>query len=228
MSTILSKIKTVPFAPQHFMDKVTPKSQIYIHHTASSPNPYGVLKWWETTPERVATSFVVGGSQGLSPQWKDGDILQAFNSSKWAWHLGLTKVHLAKGGPKAKSNIELNSQSIGIEICNWGQLTHTDNGFLTYAKTRVPDWEVCELATPYRGFKYYQKYTPQQLENTFELLKFLCDKWSISKTFKGVRMFDICPEALQGESGIWCHTSVRPDKFDCFPQPELISMLSGL
>lgn len=226
--SIIEKIKLVPFAPQHFMDETSNKKQIYIHHTASSPNPYGVVKWWETTPERVATSFIIGGSPGSSPTWKNGDIIQVFSSSKWGWHLGVKKEHLAKGGPKAKSNTELNKESIGIEICSWGQLTHTPDGFKNYAGGKVPDWEVCELSQPYRGFKYYQKYTPEQLQNTFDLLKFLCDKWQIPSKFKGLRMFDICPEALQGEPGIWTHTSVRPDKFDCFPQPELISMLSAL
>jgi N-acetyl-anhydromuramyl-L-alanine amidase AmpD len=226
--SVLQKIKLVPFAAQHFMDEVSEKKQIYIHHTASSPNPYGVVKWWETTPERVATSFIVGGTPGKSTDWKDGDIIQVFGSNRWAWHLGLKPHHLAKGGPKAKSNTVLNKESIGIEICSWGQLTSTADGFKNYAGGRVADWEVCELATPYKGFKYYQKYTPAQLQNTFDLLKFLGEKWHIPVKYKGDRIFDICPEALQGESGIWSHTSVRPDKFDCFPQPELISMLSAL
>lgn len=226
--TIIQKIKLVPFAPQNFIDETSTKKQIYIHHTASSPNPYGVVKWWETTPERVATALIVGGFPGPSPQWKEGDILQLFNTSKWAWHLGLKASHLAKGGSKAKSNTALNKESIGIELCNWGQLNSTKDGFKNYAGGKVPDWEVCELSTPYRGYKYYQKYTPVQLQNTFDLLRFLCDKWKIPVNYKGDRMFDICPEAIQGEPGVWTHTSVRPDKFDCFPQPELISMLGAL
>ena len=28
--------------------------------------------------------------------------------------------------------------------------------------------------------------------------------------------------------GLWSHTSVRKDKFDCFPQPELVEMLKNL
>ncbi len=28
--------------------------------------------------------------------------------------------------------------------------------------------------------------------------------------------------------GLWSHTSVRKDKFDCFPQKELVDMLKGL
>jgi hypothetical protein len=28
--------------------------------------------------------------------------------------------------------------------------------------------------------------------------------------------------------GLWSHTNVRKDKFDCFPQPELVEMLKQL
>ena len=28
--------------------------------------------------------------------------------------------------------------------------------------------------------------------------------------------------------GLWTHTNVRKDKFDCFPQPELVEMLKNL
>jgi len=34
--------------------------------------------------------------------------------------------------------------------------------------------------------------------------------------------------ALEGHPGIWSHTSVRIDKSDIFPQPELLSMLRSL
>lgn len=224
--SILQKIKLSRLSTDQFVDESTPKNQLYIHHTAGSSNPYGVQRWWESTRARIGTALVIGGAGG-GARWVDGEIVQLFNSSKWAWHLGLKQSHLAKGGASAKSNKILNSQSIGIEICNWGQLTETDKGFQNYVGGIVPDDEVSDLCTPYKGFRYYQKYTDAQLENTFELLKFLGKKWDIPTAFKGVRMFDVCPEALQGESGIWTHTSVRPDKFDCFPQPELITMLKS-
>ena len=226
--SILEKIKTVPFAPSNFMDESSPKQQIFVHHTASSPNPFGVIDWWVSTPEKVATSFVIAGKADASGKWKDGDILQCFGTAKWAWHLGLTAKHLSAGGPKAWTNKEMNRQSIGIEICNWGGLTKTDAGFKSYAGRIVPADEVIEYPTPYKGYKYYQKYTPAQLASVKELLQFLATKWNIPTTYKGDRIFNVCADALQGTPGIWTHTSVRPDKSDCHPQPELIAMLSSL
>lgn len=226
--SILEKIKTVPFSSTQYIDESVPKNQIYIHHTASSPDPYGVIKWWESTPETVATAFIVGGREDKSGRWKDGDLIQVFGSGKWAWHLGLKASHLKAGGPKAKTNKELNRQSIGVEVCAWGGLTKTNNGFKTYAGNIITDSEVIEYPNVFRGYKYYQKYTTAQIDILGELLLFLCNKWSINKTYIGDRMFDICPDALQGNNAIYSHVSVRPDKSDMHPQPELISMLKSL
>lgn len=226
--SVLEKINFIPLQENQYYNELAKKTQIYIHHTASSPDPHGVLRWWNSTPERIATAFIIGGTPSSRSNWHDGEILQVFNSSKWAFHLGLSRKHLRQGGSKARTNTELNKNSIGIEICNWGGLTKTSRGFITYAKTIVSESDVLELSEPYRGYKYYQKYTDAQLESVRELLRLLCDKWNIPKEYKGIEMFDISPAALQGEPGIWTHTSVRPDKSDCFPQSELTEMLISL
>jgi hypothetical protein len=41
-------------------------------------------------------------------------------------------------------------------------------------------------------------------------------------------MWNISKNALEGKSGIYSHTSVRTDVFDCHPQPELVRMLREL
>jgi len=226
--SILDKIDFHPLdADQYYHEKIA-KKQIYLHHTASNPDPYGVLRWWNHTPEIIATAFIIGGSAKKNDAWKDGSIVQVFNSSYWAWHLGLKREHLAMGGNLARPSKELNQISIGIEICNWGYLTESDNGFKSYAGVVVPDAYVVELDQPYRGHKYYQKYTDAQLETTRELVYYLCNKWSIPTMYKGDDMFDIDARPLQGDPGIWTHTSVRPDKTDCFPQKELVEMLRSL
>jgi N-acetyl-anhydromuramyl-L-alanine amidase AmpD len=224
--SVLQKIIPKFLDEDQYIKEEVPKVQIYLHHTASSPDPYGVFKWWAQTPERIATAFIIG--RGTGTTWKDGDIIQAFNSSHWAWHLGLKPSHLAVGGVGAKTNKYLNSRSIGIEICSWGQLTKTDKGFISYAGTIVPDVDVVELPMSYRGFRYYQAYTDAQLDSVRELVLYLGNKWKIPTAFKGPEMFNVCPKALQGEPGVWTHTSVRPDKNDCFPQPQLIEMLKSL
>ena len=227
--SILDKITVIPFDVTQYFQDVTTKQQIYVHHTAGNPDPYSVVKWWASTTDRVATSFIVGRTPTTkTPNWKDGDILQCYGTEKWAHHLGLKAVHTAAGGKGAKSNLTLNQGSIGIEICNWGQLTKGPKGFVSYVGTIVADDEVQEYTSPFRGYTYYQKYTTAQLDSVHGLLGFLCDKWGIGKAYQGDRIFDICPDALRGASFVYTHASVRPDKSDAHPQKELIDVLKSI
>ena len=41
--------------------------------------------------------------------------------------------------------------------------------------------------------------------------------------------FEFNTDAYYGKQfGLWTHTNVRKDKFDCFPQPELVEMLKNI
>lgn len=222
---ITEKIKFVPLNDDQYYNEVTTKNQIYVHHTAGSNDPYnGVLNWWNSTPEKVATAFIIAGKKlSSTSNWEEGEIFQVFNSSKWAHHLGLKKEHLL-----SKSNLELNKYSIGIEICNWGGLTKVAGEYKTYSGKTINPAEVIEYPVAYRGYKYYHKYSDIQLASLRELLIFLCDKWNISPVYKGNQIFEIVPRALNGENGVWLHCTVRPDKSDCHMQPELISTLMSL
>lgn len=226
--SILDKIIFKPLATDQYCTDEVPKVQIYLHHTAGSADPYEVLNWWASTPEKIGTSFVIAGKPKKNSNWKDGDILQVFNTGFWAWHLGLKEEHIKVGGQYAQKNPFLNKHSIGIEICNWGGLTKRDDGYYTYVNSRIPTAEVVDLGTSYRGYRYYHKYTDAQLENVQELLRYLCSKWNVPALYRGDEIFDVHPLALQGAPGIWTHTSVRPDKNDCSPQPNFIDMLRNL
>lgn len=201
---------------QYFIQEY-PKHQIFIHHTAGGANPNNVIAGWQATTERVATAFVIAGKEDNSQSYHEGDIFQCFSSKFWSYHLGM----------KTASNLKVAHQSIAIEICNWGQLTYKDGKFWNYVNREVPQIEVIELAQPFRGYKYFHKYTDKQLASLKDLLIYLCNKWSIPKKYND-DMFDLNYKAINGEEdgfGIWTHVSVRQDKVDCFPQHELITML---
>ena len=87
---------------QYFKEKQF-KNQIVIHHTAGSGKAANVIHGWDFNAERVGTAFVIDAS---------GEVAKAFEPEYWAYHLGLKSI----------SNSQLNKNSIGIEICNWGQL----------------------------------------------------------------------------------------------------------
>lgn len=212
----ISKIIQHQLPTSNYFQETLPKNQIFIHHTAGNSNAIGVIEDWKWRTDKVATAFVIAGN---------GDIVQAFSSSMWAYHLGLQKSTFSSLGIPYKP---LDRTSIAIEVCNWGYLTKAEDGtFRTYVNTKVPIGEVVEIEGGFRGYRYYHKYSDNQLNALEGLLGYLCERYNIPKTFRE-EMFGISLLVLKGEPGIWGHTSVRSDKTDCSPQPNLVKMLSNL
>jgi hypothetical protein len=230
MNEFVNSITQKNLSKDQYVDEVFEKSMIFLHHTAGNSNPFAVVDYWEKVPERVATPFIIGGTSFKNSKWKDGEIVQCFNSSKAGWHLGLKQVDLNRGKPGNKSSTFLNLNTIGIELTNWGFLVEKNGKFKTWAGSIVPDSRIIELDTPFRGYKYWESYTEPQIESARKLLLYLCDKYDIDKSFKGIEIFDIDKRALRGERGIFTHCSVRPEgeKWDIYPHPLIIQMLKSL
>ena len=51
---------------------------------------------------------------------------------------------------------------------------------MTYVNTPVPEDQVVELEKPFRGYKFYHKYTDAQIASVRELLIFLGNKFGIN------------------------------------------------
>ena len=138
---------------------------------------------------------------------------------------------------KTANNNQLNKQSIGIEICNYGPITKTKDGkFLNYVNSEVAASQVCDLGYLYRGFQHHHKYSYKQIASLKELLIMLSGKYNINLKNGLVQVldlpkgagFELNNDALAGKPGVWSHTSVRKDKFDIHPQAELTAMLKTL
>lgn len=224
-----------------FRSSYFPKNTIYLHHTAGGHNPRSVIHWWETdrpdkTFWRVATAFVIGRESRAGDTTFDGVTYRAFREHLWAGHLGLKQRHTQKS---SAHNQQLDKQSIGFEICSYGHLTEEGGKFFFIIKDRngkittkreIPPSQVCTLDRPWRGKLHFQKYTDKQIAETKRLtllLSFIFDIPIPDRTYTQ-DWFEINQDAIDGKPGIWTHANVRPDKTDCFPQPELIDMLNGL
>lgn len=222
----LDQIQMIQLPEDQYEKTETAKDTIYLHHTAGGPSAASVIEYWESNPENIATAFIIDGY---------GKIFQCFSSKYWAWHLGSESMLYPKGRPKgALGSRALNSKAIGIELCSWGPIksvidAKSQPAFMTAATGEyIKAEKVRHLDKPYRGYSNYQFYTSQQLVSLKDLLRYLSDKWKIPTAWKGMGMFDIDPRAQAGQPGIWTHTSVRTDKYDCWPQPELIDVLTTL
>jgi|TARA_R110002126_G_scaffold27857_7_gene93319 hypothetical protein len=214
-------LKKVDFPSSQYMAEEHPKTQIYLHHTAGNASGEQVFVGWASNSERIATCVSVSG---IGAGCVDGQIIQGFSSKYWAYHLGLKESTFNKYGVPYKS---LDKISIGIEVCNWGQLTLKDGKFYNYVNKVVPQDQVCELPQPHRGYKYYHNYTDAQIESVRELLLSWKEKYNIPLTYNP-DIWDITKRALAGEAGVYTHNSVRLDKVDMYPHPKLIQMLQSL
>lgn len=217
-----------------YFAEIYPKDTIYIHHTAGSHRPDFTIDGWEHDRNKsggilpVATAYVIGGISTTDKNADfDGVIYRAFDDKYWAHHLGL----------EHPNNRLLNQKSIAIEICNYGPLSKTKEGvYLNYVNKPVPADMVMELPTPFRGFKYYHKYTDKQLQALKELMLDIAKRYPKIDLKAGLKQFlnqgfpealNINSAALKGVPGLWSHTNVRSDKFDVWPQPQLMNLISS-
>lgn len=215
------EIKQVSFPATQYFQEEHPKKQIYIHHTAGNASAEAAFQGWASNTERIATCVAISGK---SRNTVDGQIVQGFSSKHWAYHLGVKQDVFTKAGVAYQS---LDKISIGIEICNWGQLTLKNGKFYTYVGTEVPASEVCTLEKPFKGFQYYHNYTDAQIESVRQLLLLWKERYGIPLTYQE-DIWDVTKRALKGEPGVYTHNSVRKDKVDIYPHPKMIAMLQSL
>jgi N-acetyl-anhydromuramyl-L-alanine amidase AmpD len=224
MSLDLSKIKQVPMAETQYFKQAVPKHQIVLHHTAGNSSGVATIQNWNTDDRgRIATCVTISGpGNRTSP---DGEICQAFGSQHWAYHLGVRQeVFRAWKVPFS----ELDKHSIGIEICNWGQLEFKDGKYINYVNREIPADQVTTLDAPYKGFRHFHRYSDAQIQSVKDLLLFWKTRYKIDLTFNYDQLFTVNTKALRGENGLYTHNSYRRDKIDIYPCPRMISMLKTL
>lgn len=222
--TDLNGVNFYQLEDHEYVKSITQKNQIILHHTAGAPSAINTIDGWEHDKDssggayRVATSFVISGEYNNYEQnLKEGDIYQAFDPKYWAWSLG------------SSANSELEHQNIGIEICNWGGLKYKNGKYVTYVGTEIPSSEVYDYGETFRGYRYFHRYSDQQLNAAKKLIEYLAKKFEIKiQDCFDWSWSDYHPEIRDQRSGIFTHTNVRKDKHDCFPQCELLDMLNSL
>jgi len=221
--SFLSDIEHVEFSYNEYIKEKAEKKQIFLHHTASGPSGVSVFRNWNMDSRgRIATCVCIsntGAKEG------DGRIVQGFSSKYWAYHLGVKRdVFEAYDVPY----ISLDKYSIGIELCAWGHLEEKGGKFYNYVNREVPKEEVCELEEPYKGHRFYHRYSDEQIRSVENLLRYWNEVYNIPIEYDPWQLWDVSKRALRGEPGLYTHNSVRKDKNDIFPQPEMIQMLKSL
>jgi len=201
----------------------TPKEYLFLHHTAGWNNPYSTVDGWAKDDRgTVATEFVLGGRsvKGNDDRY-DGELVQCIPEGGYGWHLG-------KNGSQ-----HMHTHSTAIELCNF---SYADNG-KTYVGTPIAADQIVTLTEPFRGFSHWHAYSDKQIETLRLFILWIAERDSIDVRNglvaeirqKGVQAFEFNPDAYNGKiKGMWTHANIRTDKFDLFPQENLIDMLLSL
>lgn len=215
----LNKIKWYPAPQKEYHQEIFNKKQITLHHTASGGNSKGDMDYLNGDAQgAVNTAFFLD---------RDGTWWQAFSSKYWSAHLGVPQSTFVKF--KVDNNVKnLHQHSIAIEIDSWGYLTKKGDKYYSYAGVEVKPENVIYYKDGFLGQDYYEKYTNAQISALQDMLVYLCNTYNISKEYN-CNMWEVSADALSGKNGIWTHISYRESgKWDCHPQPELITMLESL
>lgn len=202
---------------------ITKKEYIFLHHTAGWHNPYRTIDHWgRDSRGAVATEFVLGGqSIKGNDETYDGVMVQAFPEGHYGWHLG-------KNGSQ-----HMHTHSVAIEVNNFGYIKDGK----TYAGTKADVGQLVKLDKPFRGFQTWHRYSDEQIEALRKWILWIGERDNIDirkglveeVKKKGADGFEFNEDAYYGRvKGMWTHTNTRKDKFDMFPQQELLDMLVSL
>jgi N-acetyl-anhydromuramyl-L-alanine amidase AmpD len=139
-----------------YFHEVTVKDTIVLHFTAG-----GTMAGAEThlaKPDTINVHYILD---------KNGKVYQYFNEKYWAHHTG---------------NKAWCKRSISIEIVNWGQLTLSKESLYLPWTNRinqsVPSENVI-ITEPFRGFKYWEALTDEQMHILPQLIDDICSRHPI-------------------------------------------------
>jgi len=212
------------FLPKNeYIHGPTDKEYLFLHHTAGWHNPYKTVDGWAKDDRgTIATEFVLGGRSVRGDDDRfDGELIQCLPQGAYGWHLG-------KNGSQ-----HMHTHSIGIEICNFSYAENEK----TYVGTLITADQIMTLEQPFRGHSQWHAYSDKQIETLRLFILWIAERDSIDIRDglvaeikkNGVKAFEFNQSAYDGKiKGMWTHTNTRKDKFDCFPQPDLVDMLSEL
>lgn len=215
-----------PGRSNYFYPATHAKERIVLHFTAG--NLRSDMQSLTTQDRHVSVPFVIA---------RDGTIYQLFPSGNWSGHIG---GGLGNQGTKNAQD----KVTIGIELSNYAYLVPRD-GNLETIYSRLPQNgkpgpvdEYCPLSNtaaylkidkPFREQSYYASYTPEQLESTIILIRYLTKKYNIPRQFLPEDKRYITTNDVLTFKGIVSHVNYRSSgKWDIGPAFDWNTLISGV
>ena len=193
----------LPLHPNQYFQGIFPKKYIFLHHTAGG-SAASSIGGWAANPARIATPYVID---------RDGTIYECYDPKFWAYSLGV------------KGNSAIERASIPIEIASYGNLTLKNGKYIKWTGSEIEAVKVVKC--PFRNFDYYENYTPAQIAALSVLIPYLMKRFGISLQADPVKFWDFKNPATL-PPGIYSHSTVRKDKVDVYPHPDLVNLVYSL
>ena len=160
---------------------------LVIHYTASGPAA-DIASYFSRPAAKVSAHLVIT---------RKGTIKQCVPFNVVGWHAGKSEWIDRKG----KHHVGLNTNSIGIEIENWGPLRRTGSGWVSWTGESVDAGKVIEarhkFGVPDGGWEIF---TDEQIEATIGAAQAICDAYGIEEI---VGHDDIAPGRKSDPGPAW-------------------------
>lgn len=211
----------------YYFNTAYPKKRIVLHYTAGQLR--SDIQALTQNNYHVSVAFVIA---------RDGRIYQLFSSKYWSGHIG-------KGiGNTGTGNME-DKMTIGIELSNYGWLTRRgDNLETCYSRSIASNGNVTgqdvychisekqaytELEVPFRGKKYFAKFTDEQYNSLIILLRYLTATYGIARKFPDESVRYTAFNDVVSFNGIVSHVNYRESgKWDIGPAFDWNRVISGV
>lgn len=186
-----------------FIDQVTNKNCIVLHHSASGDDAKNMYNIWQVDSQGAVATHV-----GIE---RDGTLVKGFDESKWAYHTGRGFV---------------DSRCCSVELMNWGYLNQLGNSYYNWVNREVPISEV--IKTNYRGFSFFQNYTERQINKLKYWILLNALRFDIPLKYNEFDLWNVNNNALNGVKGIYTHCSFWSDRSDIAPHKNIVEILKNL
>lgn len=136
---------------------------LVLHYTAAGGGADAVAAYMATAPAQVSAHLIVG---------RDGKVVQQVPFHRCAYHAGKALWN---------GSAAVNDLSIGIEICNWGWLRETKDGFRSWTGDVVDHaWvERGRHCNPADTHEWWECYTDDALTVVFGAAQAICGAYKI-------------------------------------------------
>lgn len=178
---------SVPFVKSPNVGGALKPQILVIHFTASGPGS-DIAKYFTKPAAKVSAHLVIR---------RDGTVIQCVPFNVVGWHAGESRW-IDKAG---KTLVGLNSDSIGIEIENWGPLKKTGAGWLSWTEQPVDASKVIEARHKFgRPNGGWEVFTGPQIDATVEAAQAICEAYGIEEI---VGHDDIAPGRKSDPGPAW-------------------------